>query len=121
MSRFAEPVFPALFTQSQDELRQFDRDLVSALGNWALSLKGILDRGLSLEDNIDAAVASFTSSATPDTEDMVAHTLGRVPRYFIVADINKGGVVYRSATSFTKTNVYLKTSVASAAVKVILL
>jgi hypothetical protein len=84
-------------------------------------MKGILDRGISLTDNIDAVIASFTSNATPDTEDTVAHTLGRIPSYFIVADINKGGVVYRGATTFTKTNVYLKTTVASAAVKVILL
>lgn len=120
MSRFVEPVFPA-FTQSPGDLRPFDKELVSALGQWALSLKGILDRGISLQDNIDAAVASFTSNATPDTEDAVAHTLGRIPTYFIVGDINKGGVVYRGGTSFTKTHVYLKTTVASAAVKVVLL
>lgn len=119
--RFPEPVFPALMAQNPAGLRQFDRDLVTALGNWALSLKAMLDGGLSLTDNADIAVVSFTSNVTPDTEDAIAHTLGRVPTYFVVGDINKGGVVYRSATAFTKTTVYLKTSVASAAVKVILL
>lgn len=118
--RFPELVLPGLFTPSEP-MRQWDRDLLTALGNWSLSMKGILDRGISLTDNIDAVIASFTSNATPDTEDTVAHTLGRIPSYFIVADINKGGVVYRGATTFTKTNVYLKTTVASAAVKVILL
>lgn len=120
MSRFPDPVFPALFTQKQAELRQFDRDLVAALGNWALSLKGLLDRGLSVADNMDAAVVSYVTNAVPDTEDAVAHGLGRVPTYFAVVDRDKGGVVYRSGTAFTKTTVYLKTTVAGAAVKVIL-
>lgn len=119
MSRFPDPVFPGLYTQKQGELRSFDRDLVAAIGNWATGLKGLLDRGLSLADNVDAAVVAFTSNAVPDTEETIAHTLGRVPAYFVVADINKGGVVYRGPTAFTKTAVYLKTSVASAAVKVI--
>jgi hypothetical protein len=119
--RFPALVLPAIFHQNDPSLRQWDRDLAAAIENWTLGLKGILDRGISLADNVDAAVASYTSNATPDTEDVIAHTLGRVPSYFIVADINKGGVVYRSGTAFTKTNVYLKTTVASAAVKVILL
>jgi hypothetical protein len=120
MSIFQEPPFPALFTAAKD-LRDFDRDLINALGGMTLNLKAILDRGISLGDNIDAAVASFTSNAVPDTEDTIAHTLGRVPTYFIVADLDKNGTVYRGTTAFTRTNVYLKTSVASAAVKVILL
>lgn len=119
--RAPEPVLPGIFTQRQAELRPFDRELVASIGNWALELKAILDRGISLEDNVDAAVASFTSNAVANTEDTIAHTLGRVPTYFIVGDIDKGGVVYKGTTAFTKTNVYLKTTVASAAVKVILL
>jgi hypothetical protein len=118
--KFSDPIFPAIFTPNQD-LRPFDKSLITALGNWAMSLKGILDGGISLTDNWDAVVASYTSNATPDTEDEVAHGLGRVPTYFLVADINKGGIVYRGGTTFTKTKVYLKNTVASAAVKVILL
>jgi len=121
MTRYEDPNFPSVFVDNQKGLRQFDKDLITVLGGWSQTLKFILDRGISLDDNIDAVVASFTSNASPDTEDTVAHTLGKIPTYFIVGDIDKGGVVYRSGTAFTKTNVYLKTSVASAAVKVILI
>lgn len=120
MSRFPEPTFPALFTQAVGALREFDKDLMTAISNWSLSLKGLLDRGLTLADNVDAAAVSYTSNAVADTEDAVAHVLGRVPDYVVVAGIDKAGVVYRGPTSFTKTHVYLKTSVASAAVKLIL-
>lgn len=121
MTRYQEPNLPAIFTTNFKELRTFDRDLISTLGEWGLNIKAILDRGISLDDNLDAVVVSFTTSGTPDAENTVAHTLGKVPTYFIVADINKGGMVYRSGTAFTKTNIYVKCSVASAAVKLILL
>lgn len=121
MSRYADPVLPSLFADNQEGMRQFDRDLITALGNWSLSLKGVLDRGIALADNVDATVVAFTTPAAPDAEVAVPHTLGKIPAYFIVASIDKGGVVYKSATAFTKTNVYVKCTAASAAVKLILL
>jgi len=121
MTKYADPQFPAIFVENQVSLRPFDRDMVTVLGGWAQVLKAILDKGISLADNVDAAVVSYTSNATPNTEDTVAHTLGKIPTYFIVGDIDKGGVVYRSGTAFTKTNIYVKCSVASAAIKLILL
>lgn len=121
MSKFAQPVFPAIFADGQADVRPFDRELISALGAWALNVKAILDKGLSLADNVDAAVVAFTSNGVANTEDAIAHDLGKVPTYFVVADIDKGGVVFRSSTAFTKTHVYVKTTVASAAVKLILL
>lgn len=121
MTKYNSPQFPAIFTENFAGLRTFDRDLITILGEFDLSLKAILDKGVSLNDNVDAAVVSYTSNATPDTEDTVAHTLGKIPTYFIVGDIDKGGVVYRSGTTFTSTNIYLKCTVASAAIKLILL
>lgn len=119
MSKYANPVLPQVFTQ--DGIRTFDRDLLTGLGNWSLVLEAILNRGIALEDNVDCVVVSYTSHATPDAESTVAHTLGKVPSYFIVASLDKGGVVYKGTTAFTSTNVYLKCSVASAAVKLILI
>ena len=121
MSRYADPVFPAVFTASQNELRQFDRDLITALGNWSLSQKGILDRGISLDDNIDCDIVEFTSSATPDAENTVAHNLGKVPEHVIVTSLDKGAVIYKGTTAFTATNVYLKATLASTAVKIVLM
>lgn len=121
MTQYAEPNFPALFVQNAPGLRQFDRDMVTVLGGWSQNLKAILDKGIDLGDNIDAAVVSYTSNAVANTEDTIPHTLGKIPVYFIVGDIDKGGVVYRGGTSFTKASIYVKCTVASAAVKLILL
>ena len=118
MSRYALPSLPALFV---DGARDFDKGLLTGLSSWATLLGGILDRGITLADNVDCDIVSFTTNATPDAETTVAHALGKVPTYFIVADLDKGGVVYKGATAFTSTNVYLKCTVASAAVKLILL
>jgi hypothetical protein len=104
-----------------DAGRPFDQQLVASLDNFAQGLRAILDRGIALGDNVDCEIVAFTSSATPDAELAVPHSLGKVPSYFIVADINKGGVVYRGATAFTSETVYLKCSAASAAVVVILI
>lgn len=113
MTKFAEPSFPAIFTEHQAELRPLDKDLLNTLGQWALVLKGILDGGVSFSDNMDASFASFTSSATPDAEDTVAHGLGKTPSYYVVVSLNKGAVIYKSSTAFTATNAYLKCNVAS--------
>ena len=119
--KFPEPIFPGLFTQNQQGMREFDKSLVAALGNWAMGLKGLLERGISIADNIDGVVSTFTSNAVADTEDTVAHTLGRIPIYFVTLSLDKGAIVYKGTTTFTKTNVYLKTTQASTAVKILLL
>lgn len=121
MTKPVEPNFPAIFTENYNQLREFDRDLITALGNWAQVLMAILDKGISLPDNMDAAVVSYTSNVLANTEDTVPHSLGKIPTYFIVGDIDKGGVVYRGGTTFTSTNIYTKCTVASAAIKLILL
>lgn len=111
--RYPEPVFPAMFTQDNVDLQKSLLELITALSAWNLNLKAMMDGGLSFADNFDCAFVSFTSNAAPDTEDTVAHDLGRVPAYFAVVSLNKGAVVYKGPTAFTKTNVYVKTSVAS--------
>lgn len=120
MTNYAGPQFPSIFVENQKDLRTFDRDLITALGQWDRIIKAILDGGISLSDNVDAAVVSFTTNVTPDTEDETTHTLGKIPTYLVVGDINKGGVVYRSGTTFTASKIYTKCTVASCAVKLIL-
>ena len=120
MSEFNEPNFPGIVIDPK-EARQFDRDLLNVLSQMGFNLLGILDKGISLDDNMDAAVVTFTSNASPDTEDTIAHTLGKIPTHFYVTSLDKAAVVYVSGTAFTKDNIFLKTSVASTAVKLILL
>lgn len=81
------------------------------------NLEAILNQGINFSDNFNGKILSYTTNATPDTEDAIPHGMKLVPISFIVIDINKGGVAYRSA-AFDKTNVYLKCTVASAAIKV---
>lgn len=115
MSLYASPNFPAIFTENFQQLREFDRDLITALGGWDQIFKAILDKGLSFEDNADVAFVSYTTNAAPNTQDTVAHTLGKVPTRYIVVSKDKAADVYNGGTAFTKTNLYLKCTVASAA------
>lgn len=117
MTTYREPNFPALFTEGRESLRPFDKRLITVLAAWSQDLKGHLDRGLSFPDNIDAVDIEFTSSATPDLENAVAHTLGKIPTGALIYSQDKAGSVYNGTTAFTKTTIYLKCSVASVTIK----
>jgi len=62
---------------------------------------------------------AYTTNATPDTEDTVAHGLGRVPVGFIVVRRDKAGVIYDSGGTWTSTNILLKCNVASLAATIL--
>lgn len=119
MSKYADPVLPSIFIDNQEEMRQFDRDLITALGNWSLSLKGSLDKGLSFDDNMDVSRVSVVSHATPGTEFSVAHGLGKVPTGYIVYGQTAAGSLYDGATANTKTTLYLKSDAAAATFRII--
>ncbi len=69
--------------------------------------------------NFDAQWISFTSSATPDAENTVAHKLSRIPTGYLVGQRNKAGILYNGSTTWTKANIYLKCNVASTAFRVL--
>lgn len=95
-------------------------DLLQFLRQQEDSLVSILNQGIKLDDNFDAVGLDFTTNAAPDTQDTTPHGLGRVPIYFVVLDIDKGGVLYRSA-AFDDTNIYTKCTAASANVTVLVI
>lgn len=105
------PVFP----QPHDDQ---EKDFFKAVQDFAKNVVTILNRGIAFDDNVDCRDCQFTSSGTPDAENTVAHTLGKVPTGFIVYSINKGAVVYKGTTAWTSTNIYLKVNVATVAVKI---
>lgn len=111
----------ALFNRHKNslplEVLELLKDITKFLNDRDLNLVGLLNKGLGFNDNFNGALLSYTSNATPDTQDTVAHGLLRAPTDFIVVNIDKGGVVYKSA-AFNATNVFLKCTAASAAVKV---
>lgn len=117
MTQYKEPQYPAIFVDNSPQLRDFDKKLLSVLEGQSANLKTILQRGISFPDNMDVAFISFTSSATPDAENTIAHTLGKTPTGFVVYNLDKGAVVYNGTTTWSKTNIYLKVNTASVAVK----
>lgn len=94
------------------------KDLMRFMGEQDVNLSSLLNQGLRFSDNFNAKELSFTTNATPDTQDTVAHGRNSAPTRFFVIDQDKGGVLYRSA-SFDATNCYFKNTVASVAVKVL--
>lgn len=108
MTKYAEPSLPAL----PADAREFDRDLLTVLDAANQGLGAILDRGLSLDDNMDVRRVSVASHATPGTEFSVAHTLGKTPTGYLVYGQTAAGSVYDGATANSKTTLYLKSDVA---------
>jgi hypothetical protein len=119
MSKYAVPNFPALFTEAFDKLRDFDKKLIQSLGGFTLMLKGILDRGISFSDNVDCSFVDHTFGGTPNSEENIYHTLGKVPYGYIVVMKDRAVDVYSGGTEHTKTTLYLKSTVASAVIRVL--
>jgi hypothetical protein len=95
---------------------EFDKHLADELNKYTRDLGKILNKGLKFVDNFNAQVKSLTSNATPDTEETVAHTLGRVPSGYLVLYRSKAGVLYQgpsTGTAWTATSIYVKSNVAS--------
>lgn len=72
-------------------------------------------------DNMYGKWKSYTTNAIANTEDTVAHSLKMIPVGYLVFSIDKAGVLYKGATAWDTTNIYLKCSVASAAVLIFIL
>lgn len=75
------------------------------------------DRG----ENIAGEFQTFTTDGTPDTEGAVSHGLGSVPIGYIVISKDKAGHIYDGTTSWTSTNIYLRSDVASVTATVFLI
>ena len=65
------------------------------------------------ELNIECSKAAGTTPGTVNTEFSVAHVLNRVPITFF-GHTDNGGVLYKSTTAWTKTQIFLKCTTASA-------
>jgi len=112
MTKFADPIFPTVFSANPTEFRKFDKDLITVLGSLSNNLKLILDAGIDFDDNIDCVFITYTSNVVANTQDTIAHGLGKIPIGFVVIDRDKAGVVFRSGSS-TSVNLFLKCNVAS--------
>jgi hypothetical protein len=94
----------------------YDTRFQAALNNFLQKVVDLFHNGSRLTDNHAGEDITYTSNATPDTEDTIPHTLKRVPTKVILVSTDKFVNLRSGATAWTATNLYLKADVASAAV-----
>jgi len=99
---------------------EFQKQLEEELTKLSINLEALFNKGLEITDNLNAQAVTYTTNGSPDTEDAVAHALKRVPSGFFLMNTDKAVNLYDSGTAWTTTNIYLKASVASATVKVLI-
>lgn len=105
-------VFPRARNKQEEEL-------YTVLQTYFNDITKILDGGIVYSDNFDVDIVSFTSDAVADSEDTVSHDLGKVPTGFHIINRDKAGILYDSGTSWTSSNIYLKSNLASTTYKII--
>ena len=69
---------------------------------------------------LDVNEYSFTSNGVADTEETIKHGLSRVPTGYIVVSQDKAASLYKGSTAWTNEIIYLKSSVASTAWKILI-
>lgn len=97
----------------------WELDVLKTLQDFFNRIVAILNRGISFTDNVDCVLITTTTSATPDAENTVAHTLGKIPSGYIVYSQDKAASLYLGTTAWTSSNIYLKSDVATVAFKII--
>ena len=117
---FSKQNLSGLFSQFYTILSDFEKALIQALSTTMTNLESVLNGGLSFSENMDCKLVSYTTNVAPNTEDTVAHGLGKVPTGFLIYSEDKAAVIYDSGTAWTKTNIYLKCDTASVAAKLII-
>lgn len=98
----------------------FDQALEQELLSAWFELSVLLNKGLGFVDNFNCVSVTVADTGGANTEFTVAHSLKRIPTGYLVIRRDKGGVIYDSGTTFTVANIYLKCSVANAAITVLI-
>jgi len=102
----------------------FQTDVDTDLNNIFLCLQGRVRFGDGVTgargENISGEFRTITTAGA-NTEVVVPHTLGAIPVGRIVIGQDKAGSLYSSTTAWTKTNIYVKSDVASVTFNIFLL
>ena len=69
---------------------------------------GAATRMVDPDSNMEGDKLTVTSPVAPNTEFAVAHNLGRIPTGFIFMGGTNQGQVFRGASAWTKTQIFLK-------------
>lgn len=117
---FPRSNIPSPYSPQYAGIREFDKDLAKCLEEMMSNLSTIFAVGISIADNLDKQIISVATSGTPGTEVAVPHTLKRIPTGYLVIRQDKAASVYDGSTTFTKTNIYLKSDVATVTASVLI-
>jgi len=108
----------------------FTTPTLDNLVNWLERHGRVLDGNVSFgatnvnknnrDRNIESSMANGTTPGGANTEFAVTHTLGRIPVTFF-GHTDNGGVLYKSTTAWTKTQIFLKCTTASANYQVVVI
>lgn len=106
--------------KTEEPTNKFESELEKDLLSYARDLSQILNKGIDFNDNFNCQIKTYTTNGTANTEDAVSHTLKRIPTGYLIIGRDKAGIVYNSGTTWTTTDIYLKCSVTSMAVTIII-
>lgn len=95
------------------DIQEIDKDLISLFACLSGGVRFGAGNHLSKGENIQGMWYTYTSNATPDTEDTLTHNINAVPVGYLVVKQNKAGSLYAGSSAWTTTKMYLKCSVAS--------
>ena len=119
MAKIALTIFlPSVPDEFKDlsEVVDFLNDLVAAIYDPVDSLQDEFNGKIEIINQLVKEI-SVTDTGSADTEFTVTHSLGRIPTYYWYT-IDKAGIVYDSRrVDWTISLMYLKCSVANAALK----
>lgn len=118
MTVYKSNLLPSIYRGETKDLRKIDEDLFRALNELNDNLDVILNQGINFSENFDSVYVTHTFGATPDTEESIAHDLGRVPTGYIPVTKDKAADVYNTSAP-TKTTLFLKCNVSSATIKLL--
>lgn len=117
--RFTPPN-PFLAQNQGQIIRGLDIENSRFLSELVTALSNIMEKGIKIDDNLDLCIVTYTSNATPDTEDTITHTLRRVPIGRLVIRQDKAASFYDGGTSWDSAAIYLKCDVASVAATIVI-
>lgn len=107
-----DPQASFLMTQYLQELNRIARNLT-----FLNSDGGITSGRRSL--TFDAVWVQYVSNAVADTEDTVAHNLGRLPVGMFIGIPNVSAIIYAGPTAWTSTNIFMRASAATVTVNLL--
>lgn len=110
---------PAAFnTDTPSALRENFEQLAKTVRNISF---GETMSNAAPDQNLECWKASGTSPGVANTDFTINHSLGRIPITIAGQDTNNGGLLYRGSVAWTKTQVTLRCTTATAAYNVVLI